>query len=476
MTKKKPFKISSAAIAQALAGSNANKYQFPFKVPDLPPGVIPAGKKSGIAMDSASFQFAQSIYGQSRRFTGFPGYAYLSELATRAEFRAFASVLSSEITREWIQFHSSETASNKTKKKITEIEKRFEDLRIQQLIRAIAENDSYFGRGQIFIDINGQNRSLPLVIDPKTIKKGSLKGFKSIEPIWTSPTAYNALDPADPNFYKPSIWFMLGQEVHAQRLLTIITRPLPDILKPAFNFSGMSLSQLTEPYVDRWLRTVSGVNDLINNFSITVLKTKLETILQGDNGADAVKRAELFAAFRDNRNVFMCDKDTEEIENISTSLAGLSELQAQAEEHMGLPSRMPMIILTGISPSGLNASNEGEIKVWYDWIRSQQNAWYREPIEIISKIVQLDMYGEIDQDLTWDFVPLFQMTGKELSEIRNTDATAAATLIDRGVIDAEEERERLARDPESGYEGLDLTKIIKAPGSDFEDKESEEDE
>jgi hypothetical protein len=36
-------------------------------------------------------------------------------------------------------------------------------------------------------------------------------------------------------------------------------------------------------------------------------------------------------------------------------------------------------------------------------------------------------------------------------------------LIDRGVIDAQEERERLARDPESGYQGIDISKEIAPP-------------
>jgi hypothetical protein len=54
------------------------------------------------------------------------------------------------------------------------------------------------------------------------------------------------------------------------------------------------------------------------------------------------------------------------------------------------------------------------------------------------------------------------MTAKEKSEIRKSDAEAAGVYIDRAVIAPEEERERIARDPESGYEGLDLSVTIES--------------
>ena len=48
--------------------------------------------------------------------------------------------------------------------------------------------------------------------------------------------------------------------------------------------------------------------------------------------------------------------------------------------------------------------------------------------------------------------------------MRTNDSIRAGNYIDRGVIDSQEERERLARDPESGYSGIDLSKEIAPPG------------
>ena len=236
--------------------------------------------------------------------------------------------------------------------------------------------------------------------------------------------------------------------------MTVITRPLSDLLKPAFNFSGMSLSQLAEPYVDNWLRTRQSIADLINNFSITSLATDMNQVLQGGDSGDLFARATLFTAMRSNKGLAVLNKDTEEIQQVNTPLSGLHELQAQSQEQMCSVSRMPAVILTGISPSGLNASSEGEIACWHDWVAANQEAYYREPIETILKVVQLSLFGEINPNIEFTFVPLKQMTQAELADIRAKNAATAVSYIGAGVLDPAEERERLARDPESGYHGL----------------------
>jgi uncharacterized protein len=454
--------ISPSAITRARAAAAESKsYRYPIQAPALMPGVVPSRAKAPVlAMDSPEWAFAQ----QCSFTSGFPGYPYLAMLATRAEYRAFASALSTELTREWITFNSSETDSDETKKKITEIEQAFRDLGVRSVIKTAVEHDSYFGRGQIFIEIDGQDRELPLILDGRTIKKGSLKRICNIEPMWTTPSAYNAQDPAAPDFYKPTKWFVMGKQVHASRLLSIVARPLPDMLKPAFNFSGMSLSQLAEPYVDNWLRTRQSVSDLINNFSITALATSMDQVLTGgDDGSGLIKRAELFTLHRANKGLMLLDKDREEIVQVNTPLSGLDALQAQSQEQMCSVSTVPSTVLLGVAPTGFGNVSEGELATWENRVSAAQEADYRSPIEIILKVVQLSMYGKIDPDITFSFKPLRQMTPKEIAEIRTANSTTAATYIDRGVIDSQEERERLARDTESGYQGLDITKAPEAP-------------
>lgn len=456
-------RMANRRIAASKAAEKPAKPRF--APPALMPGVVPDGESPAIAMDFAPGVYDYANSAMPSDFVGFPGYPYLANLATRAEYRAFADTMSTELTREWIKFKSTQDSkAEQDSVRIAELEAAMAEHNIKGIFSRAAAHDCFFGRAQISINIRGADRKLPLVLSPKTLQPGMLEGFSAIEAMWTTPSMYNALDPAAPDFYRPRAWFVLGQEVHASRLLTIITRQLPDMIKPAYNFSGMSLSQLAEPYVNNWLRTRQSVSDLINNFSITALKTNMGQVLQGSSdGGDVFARADLFTLTRSNRGLMLLDKDGEDLVQVNTPLSGLHELQAQSQEHMCSVGRIPAMLLTGVSPSGLNASSEGEIRAFYDWISAQQEAHWRAPLDIIIKVLMLDLWGEIDPTITFEFCPLWQASGMDAATIRERNANTIGGLIDRGVISQEEARHALASDPESGFSGIDVYELPELP-------------
>jgi len=464
----KKLAISYAALAK-FASSEPEPVKYEIKRPELLPGVVPEWAKTDatyIAMDAAVtsiYEYATSNYFGN----GFPGYPYLSELTQRSEYRSPSETTATEMTRKWIKVVTQGDGDNSGK--IETIESELKRHKVRDLFRVAAEQDGFFGRAQIYIDIKGvteESRKLPLVIAPATIKKGSLNGFKNIEAIWTTPYSYNSNDPLAPDFFKPTSWFVMGKLTHASRLLTFIAREVPDMLKPAYNFGGMSMSQLMEPYVNAWLRTRDSVSDLLHSFSISGIRTNMASTLAGGAGDELFLRAKLFNQIRDTRGLMLLDKEEEEFFQFNTPLSGLDKLQAQSQEHMAAPSHTPLVKLLGITPTGLNASTDGEIAVYYDYIRAQQENIFTDPLNKILQIIQLDQFGEIDPAIGFEYQPLQELDGEALSRIRKADADAALAYIESGVISNEEERQRLATDPNSGYNGLeaeDLPEVVGDP-------------
>ena len=107
-----------------------------------------------------------------------------------------------------------------------------------------------------------------------------------------------------------------------------------------------------------------------------------------------------------------------------------------------------------------------ECGVGYDWVAAQQEAFYYQPINTIFQLAQLSLFGEIDPNLTFRFVPLFQLTGKEEAEIRTADGATDCAYVTSSVLSPEEVRGKLARDPKSGYLGLDVGKLPVPPTPD----------
>ena len=465
------------------AFSTRDPYARKLQLPTLPNGLKPG---AGMAFDDAgggpgAFPF-QNYLGSTFNLY-FPGYPYLAMLTQRSEFRQPVATVAKEMTRKWIEFKSNGTGDKSSK--IKKIEDAFRHFKIKQLFRRAEVHDGQYGVGHIFANIKGQEdaetKKLPLEVDPRAITQGSLLGFKTIDPMWVTPVMWNSTDATADDYYVPETWNVLGTEVHKSRLKQIISYEVPDIIKPAYNFGGISLQQLIESYVDRWLKTVGGINRLINNCSLAYLKTDMSSVLSGGTDSDIRKRMKLARQYGDNMGMFLVDKDKEELGQVQVSLAGFSELQAQAQEHMAAPTHLPLVVLTGITPSGLNASSEGEIEIFHDWIHSQQEDVFLDTLQWVFQIIQLHLFGHIDEDILFDFVPLKQLTGEALARVKKTQAEMDVAYMDGGVVDAQEVRERVARDPDSGYTGLDVSKKIEPPDmpdttGDPNDEDDDEDE
>jgi phage-related protein (TIGR01555 family) len=462
--------ISLKALTQVTAATAAIPNTFArYSLPDLPPGVVPVAfdaklatdefPRSAMAFDDGFGPALGWLNGFNALGCGlyFPGYPYLAELTQISEYRAPSETISTEMTRKWLEVVGK--GKDDKSEKIKAITERLDALKVRDHFRRAALLDGEFGRAQIifnFRDQDDEKRQLPLDISPAGVKKGSLLSIQTIEPYWSTPYSWNAQFPERQDFYKPTSWFIMGRKVHASRMLTFIGREVPDLLKPAYNFGGISLTQLMQPYVNAWLRTRKSVSDITHNFSIVNLSTDLSTTLQdGGDATGLLARAKLFTTTRDNQGLMLTDKEAEELKVVEASLASLDKLQAQAQEQMSAPAHIPLIKMFGVTPTGLNATGEGEIKVWYDFVAAQQENLFGPHFETLLRVVQLDMFGAIDDDITFKWVAMDEPTVKELSEIRKSDVDGAVALIGAGVISPEEAREKIQGDPDSGYDNLD---------------------
>lgn len=447
-------------------------------VPYVPPaGVLPkdpAARKMAMDYDGADYSFLNAVGGWGG--AAFRGYQYLALLMQQPEYRKITETTATEATRKWIRL----TTKGKEDKsdKLDQLTKALVRYQVRDLFCRMAQLDGFFGRGQLFIDVKVPNGTVSaqevpgemetlLLLDPAKIKKGALLGFRAVEPVWTYPGAYDSTNPLAPDFYKPKAWYIMGKTVHASRLLTFISRPVPDLLKPSYNFGGLSMSQLAEPYVNNWLRTRDSVSDIVRSFSLSGIKTDMgSTLTEGDNGGDLYRRLDMFGVTRDNRGTMVLDKETEEFFQFNTPLGSLDKLQAQAQEQMSSVSSIPLVKLLGVTPSGLNASSDGEVRVFYDFIHSTtQENLFRDPLTYCLKVIQLSEFGEIDDDIGFEFEPLWESDGMEAATIRKTDAETDAVLLDTGAISPANILDRLINDPTNAYHGLtSVADVSDVPG------------
>jgi phage-related protein (TIGR01555 family) len=439
------------------------------------PRVLP----SGMAMDEAcppSVAMAntwalQDLWSEGLMFIGYPTLAALSQ---RAEYRHGAEIWAEHATRKWVKLRGPDDKTKLLRAFLgdgTDPEAKTEEerkkvivdnsLNVAAVFREALGQDGIFGRSQIFLDFddfdNDVELEAPLVVDPKKISPTRpLKRLKVVEPMWIYPAPYGTSNPLAPDFYKPDSWYVYGRPIHATRLLTIIGQEVPDILKPAYAFGGMSRTQMAKPYVDNWLRARQSASDLLHSFSIITLATEMEQVLfvEGSPGAQSLfDRAALFTQLRDNMGLNLINKGGEEMDSIAVPLSGVADLVNQAFEQVAGAYRIPLSIYNQITPSGLNASSDGETRNFYADVGAYQEKTCRQPFHKILDVAQLSLFGAIDPAITFEFVALWEMSDKDKAQIRKDDATADQTYTTLGAIDADDVRNRLNMDESSAYYG-----------------------
>jgi uncharacterized protein len=470
------MKIPPEVLAQSRRPKDSVRAEQVFRIPVPAPGVLPKNLKDRdnpkLAMDSQASEisiWAASTYA-SGWFDGplFMGYPALALLAALPEYRRMAEVLATECTRKWIRLAAADSNDKGKLEKITKIETDLKRMDVRGAMRKEIEQDAFFGIAHLYLDMSCDPDDRDELLtsigngrDPTTVAKfagqtGFFRGVKPVEAVWSYPSRYNATNPLRDDWYTPNTWFVQGLEIHATRLLTFVGRELPDLLKPAYMFGGISLSQLMKLYVDRWIATVQAVTDIIVSFSTSGIMTNLETLLKPSGGGPNVyERAELFGNLRTNRGVMLLDKETEEFFQFNTPLSELEDLMSKMQETLCSISGEPVIKLLGIQPAGLNASSQGEITSWLDWCEAFREKFCAKALTTIIDFVQLSLFGEIDPDITWTWESLRSLDPKEETERRKVQAEQDGLYIEAGVFMPQEIRQGLLADPESPYYGLD---------------------
>lgn len=462
------------------------------------PGVVPEGQR--MAFDSALDGVAASLgaYASGNAGAlqswladglGFMGYPYLAQMAMRAEFRKPCDVIAREATREWVRIKSTknvdeaeydtdeearaarEELSQETAQKIADLEAELKRLGVRRLMYRLTLDSLLYGVSYAWIDVGslpkdatGQN--VPLKAVKHGVEKGSLNGLKRIDPVWTAPNYYNADSPYRSGFYDPDNYWVQGCLTHKDRLLKMVPYEVPDIFKPAFNFGGLSLTQQLRPYVHNFLRTRNSVSNITANFSKLVLKTDMAGNMGapqggmewgGVNQASIQGRAAFMQQVSEGQDTIVADHQNEDVSIIATPLGGLSDLQAQAMEAMASIPGIPLVKLFGITPNGLNASSEGEIRVFYDEIAAFQENNLRPVLERILRLVQLHLWGDVDDAIDFDFVNLWQLDDEKAAMVEKTKAETDKVNIEAGKITPDEARMREEQDQNSIYRGVNLS-------------------
>lgn len=151
-----------------------------------------------------------------------------------------------------------------------------------------------------------------------------------------------------------------------------------------------------------------------------------------------VKAAQLLSSM----SRYMVIDGQESLERDGPDLSGLPDLLDRFMLRLAAAARMPVTILMGRSPAGMNATGESDLQSWYDTVRAYQRDVIKPVLEQLYLFMFLSQDGPTKgvEPERWElgFPALGQPSAKEHAQIQSLVAAADAQWIDRGVLRPEE--------------------------------------
>ena len=342
----------------------------------------------------------------------------------------------------------------------TAIKARLDELDAVNGLRRAWQWARLYGGGAVFIGADdGLDPREPL--DESAIK--SVRFAVDVDRIELIPQTWET-DPLSARFGKPKVYQLVrngtgggaqNASVHASRIIRF------DGVEPTKRrrqtLQGWGDSVLQRVYVD--LQQARGayaaVSGLMHESSQGVFKMKdLMLMMAGDRDDTLKRRMEAMDMSRSVARAILIDADGESYERVEVgSLTGLVEAMDRFTNMVSASSEIPVTVLMGQAPAGLNATGESDIRSWYDAVEAEREAMLRSRAERMVKLLLKSKDGPTGgvEPPGWKvtFPPLWQPTPSENADLRLKTSQADQADIASGVLTPEEVA--LSRYRKEGY-------------------------
>lgn len=353
-----------------------------------------------------------------------------------------------------------------------------------QLLTGLKWGRLYGGAIAVMV-VDGQDLATPLRID--RIRQGQFRGLK-IYIRWQLQPSLNDLvedgpDAGLPKYYEVLSDASMGQEVmfsvHHSRVIRLIGPQLPWRQLQMEQFWGESI---VEVFYDRLIgfdAVTNGMSNLVEKSYLRVINIDgmRDILAEGGTAEDALMRQwEYNNLLQSNAGVMMIDgADTFSTHNYA--FGGLSDVILQYQQQLSGALGIPLVVLLGQSPAGMNATGESDIRFYYDNIRSSQESDLRYGLSKLFRLAYMSKFGYAPPPLfNFEFVPLWQTSQKEKVEMAHMAASTLHLMADIGLPQnlILEEAKRLA--PITDFfnsineEDIENAKMPELPGGELPDE------
>lgn len=346
--------------------------------------------------------------------------------------RKIVDIPAQDATRRWRGWQ----ADNPQIEKLEAEEKR---LKLRSKVRQAMIKARLSGGSAIFIGTGAADPSKALnpealgsagikyltVLDRKTLKAGELDK-----------------DVLSANYGRPKAYTMTaaagGSEVtiHPSHLVIFLGAEIPSEMVAGMVEPGWSDSVLTSimEAVKNSDNTMANMASLVFEAKVDVFKVpgllgKLANDKTGVYESSLLKRFSLAALMKGTNGALLMDAD-ELYESKSASFGGLPDVADRFLQAVAGAADIPATRLLGMSPAGMNATGDSDLRNYYDRLQSMQELDITPAMELLDECLIRSALGSRPPEVHYEWKPLWQASATEKATIGKTIADTLKVLKD----------------------------------------------
>lgn len=339
-----------------------------------------------------------------------------------------------DMTREGIEVKCDDVTLNR------DIDAEFDRYRVWSSLDEAIKWSRLYGGAIAAIMIDGADMSQPL----GDVAKGTFRGLYVFDR-WQIEPSIELVQDLGPDFGKPVFYRVIdeqcgikikGDRIHHSRVIRLEGVKMPHFIRRTYQGWGASILERIAPRVAAFDLASEGAAQLVSKAHLRYYKIQgLRDILtNGLARKGFLAQMDAVREFQGIEGMTLGDKE-DDFQTFSYSFTGLPEILLQFGQQISGAIGIPLVRLFGQSPTGFNATGESDLRIYYDNVKKQQDNALRPGIKRLLSVIYQSLKGERPQEeVAFEFNPLWQMSNEQKSTVASSMTGAVSTALNDGII------------------------------------------
>ena len=159
-------------------------------------------------------------------------------------------------------------------------------------------------------------------------------------------------------------------------------------------------------------------------------------------------------------NMALLDGD-ETMDRLTLNLSGVAQVIETFMTWISGAADIPLTRLFGTSAKGMNATGEGDLKNYYNSLRSKQSSQLNPSLSWLDQVLARSAVGHMPEDFTFEWNPLEQQNDVDIAHGELLRSQKDETYYNMGVVKKSQIQRRLQSNEQYQFDDKEIAELEK---------------